>query len=54
MAKDKIHKLEAKFRNGILNYEDAPMYLRKKWDRHNFHLGKYRRMRRDKKSRDFE
>ena len=54
MSKDKIHKLEAKFRNGLLNYEDAPMYLRKKWDRHNFHIGRYRRKRRDKKSKDFE
>jgi hypothetical protein len=52
MGKDRLHKLEAKFRNGILSYEDAPLILKRKWNRSNFHIGRYRRLRRDKKSKD--
>lgn len=53
MAKDKIHKLEAKFRQGLIGYDEVPENLKKKWDRSNFNIGKYRRLKRDKKQNGY-
>ncbi len=52
MAKDEIHKFEAKFRQGLITYDEVPEKLKKKWDRHNFDLGRYRRLKRDKKQKE--
>jgi hypothetical protein len=52
MAKDEIHKLEAKFRQGLITYDEVPENLKKKWDRSNFDIGRYRRLKRDKKSKE--
>ncbi len=52
MAKDNKHKLEAKFRQGLVTYEEVPEELKRKWNRSNFDIGRYRRMRRDLKSKE--
>lgn len=48
MGKDLLHKLEAKFRQGLINYEDTPEKLKRKWNRSNFTIGTYRKLKKDK------
>jgi hypothetical protein len=45
MSRTYIHALEAKFRNGILNYSEIPINLRKKWSRWNFDGGHFKNLR---------
>ena len=52
MGKDNKHKIEAKFRNGLIDYEDVPIEVKKKWDRINFDKGEQRKNRNIKKSKD--
>ena len=36
MGKDRRHTIEAKYKQGIENWDDAPINMRKKWNRRNF------------------
>ena len=45
MGKDYKHKYEAKCRQGVMEYKDAPLNLQKKWDRWNFDVAEYRALR---------
>jgi hypothetical protein len=54
MAKSIRHKLEAKFRQGLLDYEKAPDFLQNKWARKNFSWGKFRKLRLAKKLKDLD
>jgi hypothetical protein len=51
MAKDKLHKIEAKCRNKIISYSDAPIEVKKKWDRYNFEKGEFRAKYKELKSK---
>jgi len=43
MSRTFVHKIEAKFNNGLIELDDIPENIRKKWDRHNFGGGKCRK-----------
>lgn len=43
MGKDRRHTIEAKCKQGIENWDEAPINMQKKWNRHNF----YKRYRKD-------
>ena len=45
MSRTKIHTIEAKCRNGIMDYSEAPNSAKRKWDRHNFERGYFRNLR---------
>lgn len=45
MGKTHKHSFAAKFRNGLLAAKDAPMSLKKMWDRHNWDIGYFRAKR---------
>jgi hypothetical protein len=36
MGKDRRHTIEAKCKQGIENWDDAPINMQKKWNRRNF------------------
>lgn len=36
MGKDRRHTIEAKCKRGINNWNDAPINMKKKWNRRNF------------------
>ena len=42
MGKDYKHKYEAKCRQGIEEWKNAPLNLKKKWDRWNFDVAEFR------------
>lgn len=42
MGKTFKHVIAAKFKNGILAAKDAPINIKKMWDRHNWDIGAYR------------
>ena len=54
MGKSIRHKLEAKFRQGLLDYTKAPDFLQNKWARKNFSWGKFRKLRLAKKLKDLD
>ena len=54
MSKTKIHKIEAKIKAGLIDYETAPENLKRKWHRHNFAVGEYRNERNIKIEKQFE
>ncbi len=54
MSKSIRHKLEAKFRQGLLDYEKAPTSLLNKWARKNFDWGKFRKLRLAKRLKDLD
>jgi hypothetical protein len=45
MANTVKHKIEGKFRQGLIDYCDIPLSVRKKWSRHNFEVGYFRTLR---------
>lgn len=47
MGKDHKQKIEAKCKNGLLDWEEAPQNLKNKWDRHNFSVGERRKKKKD-------
>ncbi len=49
MSRDLKHKFEAKAKQGLLDWNEAPANLKKKWDRHNFEGGRQRSLRIAKK-----
>jgi hypothetical protein len=54
MGKDTKHKIEGKCKNGIMSWEEAPKELKRKWDRHNFHVGEARKRKKDIALKDLE
>jgi len=54
MGKSIRHKLEAKFRQGLLDYKNAPDFLQNKWARKNFDWGKFRKLRLTKRLKDLD
>jgi len=54
MSRDIKHKFEAKAKQGLLKWEDAPPSLKKKWDRHNFRGGEMKQQRIEKKIKSLE
>lgn len=53
MSRTTTHIIEAKCRNGIMKYKDAPISNKLKWDRSNFDRGYFRRLRKDKMAKQF-
>lgn len=39
MGKDRRHTIEAKCRQGVANWSEAPINMKKKWNRYNFGKG---------------
>ena len=54
MAHTFTHKTEGKFRNNLIEYDDVPQNIKNKWDRKNWDQGKFRKLRKDKKEKDFD
>lgn len=54
MSQDTEHKFEAKAKQGLLNWSDAPANLKKKWDRHNFDGGRQKSLRIAKKIKSLQ
>lgn len=42
MGKDYNHTYEAKCRQGIEKWSDAPLNLKRKWNRDNFHTNEFK------------
>ena len=51
MGKDWKQKALAKYKHGLVDWEDVPEGLKKQADRYNFDLGEYRREKIKKKDK---
>lgn len=51
MSRTKIHIIEGKCKNGVMEYKNAPINAIRKWDRHNFEVGYFRNLRNELKSK---
>jgi len=40
MSDTNRHKIEGKFNNKVIDLDDVPLNIRKKWDRENFNIVK--------------
>lgn len=49
MGKTKTHKIEAKFRNDLIEYEKIPENIKQKFNRHNFEKGYFKNLRNKKR-----
>ena len=49
MSNTFTHKIEGKFKNGLIDILDVPLSVLKKWDRLNFDAGYYRNERNKKR-----
>lgn len=47
MSRNHIHKIEGKFNNGLIDYENIPENVKNKWDRKNFDRGILRKRKKD-------
>lgn len=45
MSRTKIHTIEGKCKNGIIDYSEAPTFAKNKWNRHHFERGYFRNLR---------
>jgi len=41
MSKTFKHTIVAKFKNGLLSAKDAPINIKKMWNRHNWNIGEF-------------
>jgi hypothetical protein len=49
MGKNSLEKANAKFNSGLIDLEDVPEKLLRKWDRANFEKGHFRNKRNKKR-----
>lgn len=54
MSRTINHIIEAKFNNGLIEYDEVPRNVKKKWNRHNFEIGHFRNERNKLKYRHYE
>jgi hypothetical protein len=54
MSKSIRHKLEAKFRQGLIDIKKIPASLKNKWNRSNFDWGEFRNLRNKKRLKDLD
>ena len=54
MARTFTHKIEGKFHNNLIEYDDVPQNIKNKWDRKNSDQGKFRKLRKEKQEKEFE
>lgn len=49
MSNTHTHKIEGKFKNGLIEVALVPVNVLKKWNRHNFDIGYFRNERNKKR-----
>jgi hypothetical protein len=52
MGKDYKQKIEAKCRQGLKNWRDAPINLKRKWNRHNWDIGEFKALKLYKREKE--